>query len=183
MSITTSSLGQQVIDILNSGGVAVVRTDTIYGIVASASNREAVNRVYEIKRRSSTKSPIVLISSGGDIFDDYDPSVFEKFSDYWPGKNSIILPSQVGPSWLTRGSDSIAYRLPDSQELIRLLQKTGPLIAPSANPQGMPPAMDVAMAISYFGSKVDIYVDGGQVEDTAPSRLFRLTDDGVERLR
>ena len=74
--------------------------------------------------------------------------------------------------------------MPALDELQLLVRSTGPLIAPSANPQGMQPAMNVRDARYYFTDKVDFYVDGGTVDDPQPSRLVRLKSDGeVERLR
>lgn len=121
-----------VVQILLAGGVVVLRTDTLYGILAVAGNQGAVQRVYEIKGRTDTKSPIVLIADSGDMFDEYDTSVLETLKDLWPGPRSIILPATTAPSWITRGNGSVAYRVPNRDDLRHLLTQTGPLIAPSA---------------------------------------------------
>lgn len=177
------SFDDELVTTLRSGGVAVIRTDTIYGIVARADNEASVERIYTIKQRSPNKSPIVLLAKQENIFD--VPSAYElaMVGDLWPGKNSIIFPTAQAPAWLERGNESIAYRIPDDERLRELLEKTGPLIAPSANPEGLPPAMNVKEAIEYFGDLVDIYVDGGQITDNTPSRLFKITNAGLERLR
>lgn len=174
---------EELVECIRSDGVAVLRTDTIYGIVARADSQIAVERVYAIKGRTPTKSPIVLIALPEDMFDAYSQADFKIFSDLWPGKNSIIFPSERAPEWITRGNASVAYRVPADEALRKLLERTGPLIAPSANPEGLPPAMDVAEAKHYFGDMVDSYVDGGHVDDETPSRLYRLNTDGLERLR
>lgn len=171
------------IALLLAGGVAVIRTDTLYGIVARADSKAAVERVYTIKGRTPTKSPIVLIAGPESLFDEYSQVQRSKTDGLWPGKNSIILPSTKAPEWIMRGNASVAYRVPADAALRELLAKTGPLIAPSANPEGLPPAMNRAEAEGYFGDAIDLYVDGGQVTDDTPSRLFRLTDAGLERLR
>lgn len=168
---------------LQAGGVVVLRTDTLYGIVARADQQAAVERVYRIKGRTPSKSPIVLIAHPTDTFDKYSREVLDRFSSLWPGKNSIILPSTAAPAWIVRGNKSVAYRVPDDEPLRQLLAVTGPLIAPSANPEGLPTAMDITQAEQYFGELVNLYVDGGTVTDDTPSRLFRLTDEGLERLR
>jgi len=178
-----SEFNDQLVDVLKSGGVAVIRTDTIYGIVARANYEAAVERIYAIKHRTPEKSSIVLLAKPEDVFDAPGPRELEVTKDLWPGKNSIIFPSSQAPKWLDRGNESIAYRIPDNKNLRELIGKTGPLIAPSANPEGLPPAMSVQEAIGYFGNKVDIYVDGGQVTDNTPSKLFKVTDAGLERIR
>lgn len=171
-------------DRLKAGQIGVLRTDTLYGVVASARNSEAVERVYQVKGRTPSKSPIVLIAAIEQLIDKYDSETLAHIGGLWPGKNSVILPSAHGPRWLTRGNASIAYRLPADERLRELLQKTGPLIAPSANPEGEPPAGTVQEAIDYFGDSVDFYVDGGEVVSGAPSKLWRLTPNGeLERLR
>lgn len=170
-------------EILQSGGIGVVRTDTIYGVVASASNQVAVERIYAVKARQPDKQLIVLVDSITDVFDEYPPEVFAILSSLWPGKNSIILPSTHAAPWLLRGGDSLAYRVPDDDNLRALLRKTGPLVAPSANPESLPPAMAIDQAIAYFGDDVDVYVDGGTVADSHPSSLYRLSSGKLEQLR
>ena len=167
---------------LLSGGIGVIRTDTLYGLVASAGNQVAVERVYALKSRDEKKSPIVLMGSVDQLFDAVDtPSMFES---YWPGKVSIILPSTDSPSWIQRDNRSVAYRLPDNSGLQHLLKTTGPLIAPSANPEGQTPASTINDAVAYFGDAVDFYVDGGTVTNNEPSKLIRFLKNGaVEVLR
>ncbi len=175
----------QLTDILKAGGTAVLRTDTLYGIVSSAMDQSAVQRVYEIKRRTALKPPIVLISNIRQLLAEPSLEVKRQLGSYWPGKNSLILPADKNaPTWLTRGSGAIAYRLPDDINLRKLIESVGPIIAPSANPEGLVPASSVGEAVAYFGSEVDIYIDGGKVEHAEPSKLFRINDEHhVERLR
>jgi L-threonylcarbamoyladenylate synthase len=177
------SFDETVVRLLKTGGIGVVRTDTLYGLVAVANNDVAVERVFATKGRANEKAPIVLISAMNQIFDQIDTSVGDRLAQVWPGKNSIILPSRRAPDWITRGNQSVAYRLPDSPELCALIDKTGPLVAPSANPEGLTPAMTIHQAENYFGDKVDFYVDSGEVTDDAPSKLFRFGQNGMERLR
>ena len=170
--------------ILQAGGAGVLRTDTLYGLVARADDEAAVRRIYELKGRDDDKSPIVLISSIEQIYDDLDERHQAFASQVWPGPVSVIVPSVDAPSWLRRGNDSVAYRMPANDDLRQLIDATGPLIAPSANPQGMQPAMNLIQAKYYFSDKVDFYVDGGTVEDPRPSQLIRLEPGGeVTRLR
>jgi L-threonylcarbamoyladenylate synthase len=177
-------LDQEVIAMLRRGAVGVIRTDTIYGIVGRADDEQAVERIYDLKNRDGDKSPIVLVSSVDDLFD--EPTAQERalLDGVWPGKVSVIIPARHAPPWLERGNGSVAYRLPADETLRSLVAQTGPLIAPSANLQGEKPAESVEEAIRYFGENVDFYVDGGTVEDPTPSQLLRLREDGeVERLR
>ncbi len=179
-----SRLSSEVANVLSQGAVGIIRTDTIYGLVARANDKVAVERVFQCKGRDDTKSPIVLISSLDQLFDKPSPEIQALLDSHWPGKVSIIIPSTNAPDWIMRGNHSVAYRLPESEELRGLIEQTGPLIAPSANPQGLTPAISIQEAQQYFGETVDFYVDQGRVEDNTPSQLLRITTDGtIERLR
>lgn len=171
-------------DMINEGAVGVLLTDTLYGIVAKADSESSVERVFELKHRDPTKPPIVLIADVTQMYDPLPHGMDDTIDGRWPGKNSIIVPSPSAPEWLVRGSSGVAYRIPDNALLRRLLEQTGPLIAPSANPEGEAPARSVGEAQGYFGDYVDFYVDGGVAFETNPSQLFSLTVNGdLEQLR
>ena len=174
----------EVASILLSGGIGIIRTDTIYGVIARANDESAVEKVYDVKGRDHTKSPIVLIDSLEQLFDSADDHTTEFCRSVWPGKVSVIIPSQHAPVWIQRGNHSVAYRMPDNEDIRRLVRTVGPLAAPSANPEGQPPAVTIDEAAKYFGDTVDFYVDGGAVKDNQPSKLIRLHEDGsIEVLR
>lgn len=184
MKIFTEGLTDEVAALLRDGKIGVIRTDTLYGIVAQASNELAVERVYRAKGRDEKKSPIVLIASTDQLFDMMPESLKRLVVNGWPEKTSIIIPSKHSPHWIRRKNDSVAYRLPRVESLCRLLEESGPLIAPSANPEGSIPAMSLKEAVDYFGDQVDFYVDGGTVRDHAPSKLLIIDAEGrVEQIR
>lgn len=178
------SANQKLITLLRDGGVAVIRTDTLYGIVASAGNRSAVERVYNIKHRNLNKSCIVLIDHPNSAYGNNEELAID-IRDHHETPTSFLIVSEEAPEWLLRTNKELAYRVPAKADLRALLERTGPLIAPSANPEGLPPALTIDQARKYFGESIDMYVDGGEVPaDTPPSRLLRVNDDGtVERLR
>ena len=62
-----------------------------------------------------------------------------------------------------------------------MLLKTGPLIAPSANPEDLPPAQNILQAKKYFGDSVNVYVDGGEIMGKA-SRIIKLHKDGTTNI-
>jgi L-threonylcarbamoyladenylate synthase len=183
MTVYSDSFDESIVLLLKKGGIGVVRTDTLYGLVAVANNDVAVERVFAAKHRAYDKSPIVMISNINQLFDAVDTSIADRLAGLWPGKNSIVLPVRQAPDWITRGKGTVAYRLPDDKMLRALIDKTGPLIAPSANPEGLHPAMTIDEAKAYFGNSVDFYVDGGTVTDDTPSRLYAFSGPTMERLR
>ena len=160
------------------GAVVVLRTDTLYGLVARAADPAAVRRVYELKRRRPDKHLIVLINDRAQVFDPFPPAATELADDFWPGRVTIIAPAPHAPAHLLKSSNTIGYRLPAVAGLRELVALAGPLVAPSANLEGQPPAADIAAARDYFGDQVDMYVDSGRVADLTPSRIYEIMDDG-----
>jgi L-threonylcarbamoyladenylate synthase len=175
--------------ILKKGGVAIMPTDTIYGIVGLAQNIVTVNRIYSLKKRNPEKPCIILI---GDISElekfsiSLSPEQKNKLKEYWftpsgveePGPVSIIFECKdPSLSYLHRGTETLAFRLPSLGMLKNLLIETGPLIAPSANPEGLPPAKNIMEANKYYGKLVDLYIDGGEIRGSA-SKVIRLHKNG-----
>lgn len=184
MKLVNSLADPLVAACLRGGGVVVARTDTLYGVLARAGDEQAVARVYALKDRSEHKSPIVLIAHQSQLFDTPDTQTMRLCDESWPGPISIIIPATNAPKWLARDNASVAYRMPDHDDLRALIATTGALIAPSANPEGCSPARSIEEAVGYFGDAVDVYVDGGYVQGDNPSQLLRIDTDGtVERLR
>ncbi len=180
---------QSIQEQLKNGAVGILATDTLYGLVGSALAPESVSRIYDIKGRTTTKALIILISSRSDL-QKFGITVSQKqeaFLDmYWPGKISIVLPCSASSvehfEYLHRGLETLAFRMPDDSGLRELLSMTGPLVAPSANPEGDPPAVTIEQAKDYFGDTVDFYVDGGMLE-SEPSTLVSLVDDEIKVIR
>lgn len=175
--------GEAAAAILLSGGIGVLRSDTVYGVMALAANKRAVERLYQVKGRSPDKPPVIMIAGLQQIIGEVDEMIQGWIGDLWPGKNSLIIEAPEAPEWLTRGVESLAYRVPDDAGWREFLVCTGALATSSANPEGMPTATTIQEAVAYFGESVDFYVDGGRVDDNTPSRLFRVVTSGLERLR
>ncbi|WP_457644050.1 L-threonylcarbamoyladenylate synthase [Persephonella sp.] len=166
---------------LKNGCIVVAPTDTIYGILADALNKDAVEKVYRLKGRTPTKPVIVLIPQLEflDLFC-VKSSEEEKKLLLHRGITVVIdLPDECKESffYLHRGKGSLGFRIPDSDQLIKVMEKIGkPLIAPSANPEGKKPAENIDQAVSYFGNRVDLYIDGGTVKGREPSTVVRIKD-------
>lgn len=163
---------------MRQGGVGVIPTDTIYGIVGSALDHKIVQRIYKLRKRNSKKPFIILISSAADLksfgvkIDKYRKAFLK---EAWPGPISVILPvAGKKYAYLHRGINSLAFRVPASPGLRDLLKRTGPLVAPSANREGKPPARTIKEAQKFFGSGVDFYMDAGRIVGKA-STLIDLT--------
>lgn len=176
----------KIISILKHGGLAVIPTDTIYGIVARARDRKAITLLYRIRRQTAKKPFIVLIDRIARLREfGIHPTLAQKLflKKVWPGKVSVILPCALRQfSYLHLRTKTLAFRLPKSKRLLALLEKTGPLVAPSANLEGEKPAETVSEAKKYFGSRVDAYVGGGRMRGT-PSTIVSLLGSSPKVLR
>jgi L-threonylcarbamoyladenylate synthase len=182
----------KIIEILKSGGVGILPTDTIYGIVGSALMPATVARIYRLRRRNPEKPMIVLVASASDaeqfgiVVDTAEKNIIARV---WPGKVSIILPISPGRkselkkfSYLHRKTEALAFRVPKPLWLRRLLEKTGPLVAPSANFEGEPPALTIRAAKKYFRHDVDFYADEGRLV-SKPSTLIAIEKGKMMVLR
>lgn len=174
---------EEAIKCLKNGGVGVIPTDTLYGLVGSAYSPKAVERIYELRQRDKDKPCIILISS----IDDLEKfgvhltlPLRDRLEKFWPGKVSIVFPvANEKFSYLHRGGKSLAFRFPNDKDLIAILKETGPLVAPSANIQSFSPAKTIEDAERYFSTKVDFYQDGGEM-GSLPSKLISFGENGEE---
>ncbi|RMH06801.1 MAG: threonylcarbamoyl-AMP synthase [Aquificota bacterium] len=176
-------------DVIQEGGIVCFPTDTIYGLLADATNKDAVERLYEI-RRPSGRPFLLLIPE--------DPSILwsPQALDLRVGNVCDLLLFEFNatfvfykrkpiPQYLLKGRKSFAVRLPAPQtHVMGLLNLVGvPLTAPSANPEGEKPATTIKEAVEYFGNKVDLYVDGGTLKGK-PSTIVRcLYPKGLRLIR
>ncbi len=172
---------------LLSGKLAVIPTDTIYGVTACAFKPEAIKLLDGVKKRSNSDPYIILIADQKDLAL-FGVELSQKQSQFltkiWPGPVSLILsPTNKELNYLYRHKN-IALRLPDNDNLRNLIRQTGPLAAPSANPAGAPPAQTIEEAKAYFGESVASYVHQEQEPFIGQaSTLVDLSQDEPKILR
>jgi len=163
----------------------VIPTDTLYGICADALDYRAVERVFELKHRSPNKPLIVLVPDPAWVktfffIKEMPPSAEKLFKSAHP--ISVILPAE-GFDWISRGSGKIAFRVVKGGFVKEFLEHYGrPIVAPSANWEGFPPAADAAHALFYFGNRVPVYYNAGALKGQ-PSALVDLTTPTPQILR
>ncbi|HEX5456265.1 MAG TPA: L-threonylcarbamoyladenylate synthase [Candidatus Saccharimonadales bacterium] len=169
------------IKILQTGGVTVMPTDTVYGVVCRAADEHAVERLYRLKSREKKPGTVIAASieqlTGLGIKRRYLTAV----SQFWPGAVSVEIPHDL--AYLNQGTGRQALRVVKEEWLADMLAQTGPLLTSSANLPGEPTSADIDEAKGYFSDKVDFYLDGGRLEARKPSTLIRVVDDAIEVLR
>lgn len=165
-----------------AGEIAIIPTDTVYGVVARAEDPEAVARLYRLKHREGKPGTLVAASVDQLVKLGVERARLEVAQKFWPGAVSVVVPCGDNLHYLHQGTDSLAIRIPTDTTLLELLEETGPLLTSSANQPGEPPATTVSEARVYFGDEVRWYEDGGYV-NREPSTVIKLIDDTVEVLR
>ena len=158
-------------EVLNGGGVAVVPTDTVYGLAARPDVKEAVERLYSIKARDAGK-PIALLAS--------DASGAARFI----GDDAAKVGARHWPGALTVVANGEGVRVPAHGWTRRLVAACGgALRTTSANLSGGQAATDAAAALASVGLSADIVVDGGMSPGGVASTVVRVDGGRIELLR
>jgi tRNA threonylcarbamoyl adenosine modification protein (Sua5/YciO/YrdC/YwlC family) len=170
--------------LLRGGGVALLPTDTIYGLHALAGDDAAVARLVSIKARDAGKPFVILgasleqLEEAGARFNDRARAAL---SELWPGPITAVVPL-AAPIAASRGASTIAVRVPALDWLQQLLKRTGPLVSTSANRSGEPPLVTPAELSSDLQPVIDAIVDAGPREGK-PSTIVDFTDDEPRLIR
>lgn len=169
-------------DLLQKGGVGVLPTDTVYGLVCRAADQSAAARLYSLKSRENKPGTLIAANVDQLVELGIKARYLKAVEHYWPNPISVVIPS-YDLNYIHLGAGSIAVRIPAAKALTELLEQTGPLLTTSANAPGKPEAKTLQEAQKYFSNKVDFYVEGGNLENRKPSTIIRIVDDAVEVLR
>jgi len=173
--------------VLNSGGVIVYPTETLYGIGALASRSDAIGRIFEIKGRPHGK-PIPLLVKDMEMLSQIAVSgklASALSKEFWPGRLTLILKQTATLSELiTCGTGKIALRIsshPFLQTLFDIIDE--PLTSTSANLSGDQNLLDSRELFDAFNGKVDLVVDSGKIPESRGSTIVDLTLDPPQILR
>ena len=170
---------EQAIEKLLSGGVGVMPTDTVYGIVARAADKQAVARLYALKRREHKPGTVIAASVEQLVELGMSKESLQHAAHLWPDSLSVVVATSNELTYLDQERGNQPVRIPKNDYLRSLLERTGPLVTSSANQPGEPTANTVQEAYDYFQDSVDFYVDGGTMANRAPSTIISIASDGA----
>lgn len=173
----------RLVEFLQQGQVGIMPTDTIYGLVATATNKDAVARLYRLKQREQKPGTVLAASTKQLILLGLDEQTVQAVAHFWPNPLSIIIPASKMLHYLDQGLGDLAVRIPRDEQLRHLLSQTGPLLTSSANHPGGSPANNILEAQRLFGEQVDWFVDGGDRSNHPPSTVARYSGDRLHVLR
>lgn len=178
---------ENVVNVINNGGVVIFPTDTVYGVAANSLDENAIKKLFDLKGRNDNKPICVLTSTVDKIkkiayVRDEEQKIIDK---YMPGALTIILDKKENVSdILTSNLKTVGVRIPNNEIALRILDKLEyPLATTSANISGMEAAVKKEDLITEFDSKVDIIIDGGITDLKVSSTIVKLENEEIKVLR
>lgn len=156
-----------IVDLLKSGEVAAIPTETVYGLAAAFNHETAIKKIFSIKKRPLTHPLIVHIADDSQLADlaiNIPTYVDHLTKNFWPGPLTLVLfKSAKINHTITAGAETVAIRCPDHPLTLELIHKLGrPIVAPSANPFNKISPTTAEHVLTSFAHE-DFYVlDGGR---------------------
>ena len=170
--------------VINSGGIVVFPTDTVYGIGCDPYNHEAVRSLYKIKKRKETKPFPIIGYSKNDLekiaeFNTLAEKIAIKFR---PGQVTLIL--KVKDEEIKKSLDldeKIAVRVPNNQCVLSLLKECRLLVGTSANISGSDSFTNPDECKNLSG--YDLFIDGGVISSKGESTIIEIQEDKIKIVR
>jgi L-threonylcarbamoyladenylate synthase len=176
------------VTVLNQGGVVAFPTETYYGLAVDPVNPLALNHLFTLKQRETSKPILTLVDDRESLSSLVQeiPSFYVPLMDeFWPGPLTLIFPARVNlPALLTAGTGTIGVRQsshPFARQLLRAFGR--PITATSANISGGDAAVDAYEVRSQFGGRIDMVFDGGRTPGIVGSSLVGFAGDGIKLIR
>lgn len=180
---------------LLAGQLVAFPTETVYGLGADATNREAVARIYTVKGRPADHPLIVHLADAQDIAEwaqEISDYAIDLARSFWPGPMTLILKrSELAKDFITGGQETVGVRVPDHTLALAFLNEFKKLggkgiAAPSANRFGqVSPTTAEAVReelIEYMDAD-DLILDGGPSLVGVESTIIDCTGEAPRILR
>ncbi len=175
--------------IIKNGGLVAVPTETVYGLAGNGLDKNAVDKIYEVKGRPRIK-PLSLMVPGEESIKNYcndiPEAAYNLAGEFWPGPLTIVLNAKTDliPDIVLAGGNTVGLRCPDSSKTLELLKLAGvPFAAPSANPSDSKSPVSAEDVLSYFSGKIDAVIDGGECREGFESTIIDLSKTPYRILR
>lgn len=177
----------KICEVLENGGLVVTPTDTVYGIMGDALNLEAVKKVYEAKHRAYNK-PLILLMDSYEMIKEYTLDISEEedriMREFFPGLLTIILKKNNKiDDLISGGMDTVGIRIPDNEDLIRIIKKLGrPIFSTSANISDEEVITSIDKLDRRLLKYIDYVEDGGEIV-AASSTIVKIDNKEMKILR
>jgi L-threonylcarbamoyladenylate synthase len=168
------------VECIRKGGVIAFPTTGLYGLGANALNRDAVERIFRIKKRPLHKPILVLIKTEADlsmIVREVSAVASQFIKAFWPGGLTIIFTANDSlPAVLTGGTGKIGVRMPVHPVARALVSGlNGTLTGTSANISGEPGCSDVSLLDKRVAEQLDLILDAGPLSGGSGSTVVDVT--------
>ncbi len=180
---------QEISNAIKDGKTIVFKTDTVYGIGTNAFDKEACEKVYEIKGRPKQKPLCVLITNISMLklmVENINPIEQKLIDTFWPGPLTIKFRKKenVLPNIISAGDEYVRVRLLKEGLGYKIINTAGvPLVAPSANLSGSPTGINIKNITQELNGKVDYILDSGNVENDETSTIIEIENEKINIIR
>ncbi|MBP3759991.1 MAG: threonylcarbamoyl-AMP synthase [Ruminococcus sp.] len=174
-------------DMIRSGEIVGIPTETVYGLGADASDENAVRKIFAAKGRPSDNPLIVHLAdfSQAAEYTSYIPEIAERLAEkFCPGPLTMVLPKNNKIPMVTSGGlDTVGIRIPSHPVMHRIIELSGcPIAAPSANTSGYPSPTSAAHVMNDMNGKISAVVDGGDSKYGVESTVISFDDENTARI-
>lgn len=175
-------------DLLLSGEVVGMPTETVYGLAANALDETAVKKIFEAKGRPQD-NPLIVHIADADALDQVSvniPDAARRLAEaYWPGPLTMVLPRAACiPDTVTAGLSTVGVRLPAHPLARALIRQAGvPIAAPSANRSGRPSTTTSSHVLADMDGRIPAILEGGPCQVGVESTIVSLTGSRPRLLR
>ncbi len=179
----------EAISLLRRGEILIYPTETVYGLGVDVTNVQAIENLFHLKNRDTSKAISILVSNLAQIREctrELSPKALQLIQKYFPGPLTLVLPASEKISLLLQGhSGWVGIRQsshPIAQALVEGLGR--PITTTSANPSGRAPASTVEDIVRYFSDDPNIgFISGGDLQASRASTVVKIDRDELILLR
>jgi L-threonylcarbamoyladenylate synthase len=169
---------EKTIEILIMGSLVAIRSDTLYGLSCQIQSIASLQKIFDIKKRDSSKSFIILFDSIESLTNYIkEPTSTQKrvMQKFWPGELTLILELKDGIQLnrhVVQSDSTIAVRIPKNQELRDIIKHSGPIVSSSINLSGKESLTSSHEIQVLLGLNFPIYKGGSEPKNTKPSTIY-----------
>ena len=177
----------KIIDVLSKGEIAILPTDTVYGLTGDATSLKAIKLANDIKKREKSQPLLILVSSI-DMLKKYTKNIsdleLEVINKYWPNKLTVLFEkNDLLSDELTASSPYVGVRMPDNKLLLDIMNKYNkPLLSTSANIHSKDVITKISLLEDEMRDSISYIYDAGELSTTA-STLIKIENGKIKILR
>lgn len=176
---------KQICEVIQNGGIVAFPTETVYGLGIRFNDQEALEHLMEAKNRDYSKAITLMVAHPQDILQyAYVSDKAQKIiKQFMPGMITLIFKKKESvDDMMTNGKTTIGIRIPDSEFVLSLLKKVGPMLVTSANLSHHQNTTSTKEVLQQLDGRIDMIVDG-KTSDNIASTVVDVSQDEIKILR